>query len=837
SDTTYISYSSLISDEDSSPESIQIKILKNTANHFIDIDSVNCRLGLRPDSNYTEPSYLHLSINDGYNTIEDSVLVKINPVNDSPIIELPFDSIMIEEDHTLTLELKNLVYDVDDPIDQLEFEVRSTYSQLNAEVESGNANINITADKNFYGNSIDVKLIVRDTSGAVDSISFLLYINPVNDPPEEFKRLFPVDYQSELVENCEFKWENAADPENDPVSYILTIHCNDLDPSIILTDTSFTYNFSDVQIDTVQDVYWDVIAFDSKDMTHASQDGGYFKLISDSKYEVHTKFYQIKPIQDIVIDEDKGEALFAWMLNETFINNTSGVISYVYQISSDLFLGYKFQADTCTFYTKPNAYGTASLIVKAQMLSGELSGTILRDTLQIIVLPINDPPKISLDRIFISSTVEDNMVVGKISASDIEDDSLNFELLSTEQNGLFSLDAYSGELHLNKRTDLIEFGTIDFHALVRVFDVNDFFSSDTSEIIIDFSHVFKETFIDERDGQEYPYVKIGNQTWMAENLRASQWEDDRNLENVYRWYKNDSAKFAIPYGAFYSWDALMCMEAARDSTQGIIQGACPDGWHVPSVTEWEELFSAVNRPHFEAARLKSTYGWKNDYNRSDPYGFSGVPTFEAVPGNSVRYWTSTETDSSNANSRMFFYGEDYIYRYVNSKDQQLSVRCVKDNGEFDHSYDFGYVDKFSTDTSRTIQIINRDEPNLLIDSIKGFDLPFSYNCSLDSLQLYDTLFLNISVNPNFERGNYLDTLLIYSSGSVISVFAKAMTNTIDTTYLNELICYSESVSIGDSVITETGNYRLTLKNIFGCDSTVFLNLQVFEEDITNISTV
>ncbi|MDA3815078.1 MAG: FISUMP domain-containing protein [Patescibacteria group bacterium] len=111
-----------------------------------------------------------------------------------------------------------------------------------------------------------------------------------------------------------------------------------------------------------------------------------------------------------------------------------------------------------------------------------------------------------------------------------------------------------------------------------------------------------ETFEDNRDSeydagvsQEYRAVKIGDQCWMAENLRVgetilggSEMDDDGDIERYC--YENDSDNCYSDdgddnndYGGLYQWDEMMQGDVEGE------QGICPDGWHVPSDEEWHAL--------------------------------------------------------------------------------------------------------------------------------------------------------------------------------------------------------------------------------------------------------
>jgi uncharacterized protein (TIGR02145 family) len=104
------------------------------------------------------------------------------------------------------------------------------------------------------------------------------------------------------------------------------------------------------------------------------------------------------------------------------------------------------------------------------------------------------------------------------------------------------------------------------------------------------------------DGNVYKTIKIGNQVWMASNLRVThysdgtgiplvtgdtQWENmgNNSTDKAYCWYDNDEAQYRTSWGALYTWAATMNGAEGSNTSPSGIQGACPTGWHIPSHAE------------------------------------------------------------------------------------------------------------------------------------------------------------------------------------------------------------------------------------------------------------
>jgi uncharacterized protein (TIGR02145 family) len=109
------------------------------------------------------------------------------------------------------------------------------------------------------------------------------------------------------------------------------------------------------------------------------------------------------------------------------------------------------------------------------------------------------------------------------------------------------------------------------------------------------------------DGNFYPSVIIGNQEWMAENLRVTR---DASGNNITRYcYGNNTANCEL-YGGLYTWHTVMNGQSSSSGNPSGVQGICPTGWHVPSDAEWTQL---VNY-------LMDEYDYHNDWENDDIMG-------------------------------------------------------------------------------------------------------------------------------------------------------------------------------------------------------------------------
>jgi len=214
--------------------------------------------------------------------------------------------------------------------------------------------------------------------------------------------------------------------------------------------------------------------------------------------------------------------------------------------------------------------------------------------------------------------------------------------------------------------------------------------SDTVQTAAAASNVIRETFTDSRDGKTYRTVRIGNQTWMAENLNFA--------TDSSACYDNADSN-CTKYGLLYNWDDAVT--------------ACPAGWRVPSDEDWDSLALAAGGQRvkdecgqlvededgnyywkFAGKKLKSTTGWKDYWEDDDGKLVSGNGTndfvFSALPGGYGGddfysaggygyWWSATEFDASSAWYRNMYYYNDNVYRDSYYKTGLFSLRCLQDS--------------------------------------------------------------------------------------------------------------------------------------------------------------
>jgi uncharacterized protein (TIGR02145 family) len=190
------------------------------------------------------------------------------------------------------------------------------------------------------------------------------------------------------------------------------------------------------------------------------------------------------------------------------------------------------------------------------------------------------------------------------------------------------------------------------------------------------------TLTDERDGQVYKTVKIGDQWWMAENLKFRYMQKTKKLDSS-SFCINDSLENCEKYGRLYLWSAAMdsanlysenkryCGIDVLCNQYSSVRGVCPEGWHLPYYDEWDIVDSVTFLKGFD-----------------DPFGLNVIPTvmwndsaWLEKSGNGITAFWSSWPDQKVRDRRSIWtvYMTDTVSRLEPRRaDKPAYVRCIKD---------------------------------------------------------------------------------------------------------------------------------------------------------------
>ncbi len=201
-----------------------------------------------------------------------------------------------------------------------------------------------------------------------------------------------------------------------------------------------------------------------------------------------------------------------------------------------------------------------------------------------------------------------------------------------------------------------------------------------------------DDWVDIRDGEVYRTTQIGNQVWMSENLRATQYTDGTEVPLIqnaddwavlstpgYSWY-NDNSENSSPKGAYYNYFVI---ESGN---------VCPAGWRVPEYFEWETLGNNIQAENNDPeGNLKAPFSWDNGLNGTDLYSFTAVAagwrrsrtSGEFANVGELAYWWVAPNSEFLSNfpytSGITNFG---FFPYGDFDDQiGINIRCIKDINE------------------------------------------------------------------------------------------------------------------------------------------------------------
>jgi uncharacterized protein (TIGR02145 family) len=192
------------------------------------------------------------------------------------------------------------------------------------------------------------------------------------------------------------------------------------------------------------------------------------------------------------------------------------------------------------------------------------------------------------------------------------------------------------------------------------------------------------------DGNTYKTIQIGTQTWMAENLKTTKYDDGASIALVtdysgwanltspaYCWHSNNENANKNTYGALYNWYTVN------------MGNLCPTDWHVPSIAEWNILTDYLGGLSDAGGKMKEigNYHWLNEnQGASNTSGFTALPSdyrgndgiFHLI-GDGCAWWSSIENSASTASAIGLSHSVSSAFVGSNNKKFGFSVRCVRDN--------------------------------------------------------------------------------------------------------------------------------------------------------------
>ncbi len=210
-----------------------------------------------------------------------------------------------------------------------------------------------------------------------------------------------------------------------------------------------------------------------------------------------------------------------------------------------------------------------------------------------------------------------------------------------------------------------------------------------SFMFLDLSTVSSQT-VSDIDGNTYSTVSIGNQVWMGENLKVTKFNDQNPIALVlddtqwssqtqaaYCYYQGDITN-SNDYGNLYNWYVV-------NNSRNV----CPTGYHVPSITEWEELITFLGGNAVAGGKLKEAgfAHWLSPNTGADnSSGFTLLPSGWRANNNgfyeNLSYmayvWSSTSVDAQSSSIILVGYDSQAAYTSDSHILTGLPIRCLKD---------------------------------------------------------------------------------------------------------------------------------------------------------------
>jgi len=201
----------------------------------------------------------------------------------------------------------------------------------------------------------------------------------------------------------------------------------------------------------------------------------------------------------------------------------------------------------------------------------------------------------------------------------------------------------------------------------------------------------EENTITDIDGNVYHTVLIGAQCWLKENLKTTRYNTGESIPLItdrVEWVNADFGAMCYHSNDVANVEKYGVLYNAYSVLTGIL---CPEGWHVPSSTEWDILTDYLGGTDIVGHPMRTDYDWYDNYNGKNESGFSVLPAgirnstlvmddYYDI-GKCTGFWSSTEESTEKydyVRSRVFYYYDMFLRNYTDDHHHGHSVRCLKD---------------------------------------------------------------------------------------------------------------------------------------------------------------
>ncbi len=376
------------------------------------------------------------------------------------------------------------------------------------------------------------------------------------------------------------------------------------------------------------------------------------------------------------------------------------------------------------------------------------------------------------------------------------------------------------------------------------------------------------------DGNVYNTVLIGEQCWMASNLKTTHFADGRpipitttesSFNTAFRYRPNNSISSVSTHGYLYNWAATLNESSGSNTNPSQVQGICPAGWHLPSNEEWMQLIRYVQSHneylceggiHDYAKALASTTGWSssvyncavgNDPSTNNLTGFCAMPagcysgyynSFSDITG----FWSATayEYNNSRWNAFKLHYNTSMLASISLEKNYAYSVRCVRNVRDTTNpcTTTHGIDTHIGCDSlvwiDGNIYYDDNDEAEFTVVTPDGCDSVVRLNFTTHPVE-YE---LNVSscVSPYawdgynyYASGSYTRTYTV-DNGCDSIVRLNLTLNPIEYEFDVESCSYYQW---DGQWYAYTGDYTRTYTAANGCDSVVTMHYTHLADDVTD----